>query len=672
MTQKELPLLCHFLYIYGIMKGLLRIILLLVAVSSAIKTSAQNNPYGIDDECYALFQKAENLAGVVSDEEFNLVNDSLLQIALAKGDNKAEVIHYVERLKHLKSGPFSNEERVLKAFEELKAIALSYGYRQYFYYAYELVQNFYYNNGRPNTSIELLQEMQAYAIEQNDAYGMWYSSRYMVSLYTAMNDYVTAKKYILEGIRVYNETDDPTVRRQSISNAYCDLANTYPVLSDSMRINIDKAYEVSMNHNDTLRCIFYMAVIAALDKDVSRYTALRDRCLTDGQLHRISVTAKNMFHFIDEIIEGTINNKDLDDIEALSKIREMKFVVNIAELYGYENAAFRLEKRLMELMELNFAKSNQLNMAELDAKMGNKVLTADLAQKSQQLAHTTLILTIVVTVVLLGLLAFSYSQVIGLRRRRIRDQKMINELTAANRKAEIANAAKNRFVQNMSHEVRTPLNAIVGFSQLLSLPDDALTPEEKQEFSNHIMNNTKILIMLLEDILNTTDMDNGQYKITYDEGEVHFMCRAAITSSEHRLHSGVEMFYEPESEEPFTFRTDPQRVQQILINLLTNACKHTSKGKIVLASSLTAKPGYVTFSVTDTGPGVPADQAEAIFDRFTKLNSFVQGTGLGLSICREIATLMGANVYLDTAYTGGGARFVFEVPVVPPVESKSE
>jgi len=362
-----------------------------------------------------------------------------------------------------------------------------------------------------------------------------------------------------------------------------------------------------------------------------------------------------MFHLIDEIIEGTINNKDLDSIEGLSKIREMKFVVNIAELYGYENAAFRLEKRLMELTENNFARSNQLNMAELDAKMSNNVLTADLARKSQELAHITLVLTIVVTVVLLGLLIFAYSQVIGLRRRRIRDQKMINELTAANRKAEIANAAKTRFVQNMSHEVRTPLNAIVGFSQLLSLPDDALTPEEKQEFSNHIMNNTKILIMLLEDILNTTDMDNGQYKITYDEGEVHYICRAAITSSEHRLHSGVKMLYEPESEEPFTFRTDPQRIQQILINLLTNACKHTSKGQIVLASSLTAKPGYVTFSVTDTGPGIPSDQAEAIFDRFTKLNGFVQGTGLGLSICREIATRMGANVYLDTTYTDGGA-----------------
>ncbi|MBQ9385927.1 MAG: HAMP domain-containing histidine kinase [Bacteroidaceae bacterium] len=648
------------------MKGLFRIILLLVVFSSAVKSSAQNNAYGIDDECYALFQRVESLAGGESDEEFDLVNDSLLQTALAKNDNKAQVIYYVERLKHINKGTIETESRVLKAFEELKTIALTYGYKQYYYYAYELTQNFYYNNGKPNTSIELLQEMQTYAIEQNDAYGMWHSSRYMVSLYTAMSDFVTAKKYILEGIKVYNETDDPTVRRQSIANAYCDLSNTYPVLSDSMRIYINKAYEVSMNHTDTVRCNYYMAVIAALDKDVNKYRELRDRCLADGQLRLISVTARNMFHLIDEIIEGTINNKDLDSIEALSKIREMKFVVNIAELYGYENAAFRLEKRLMELMEANFANFNQINMAEFDAKMGNKVLTADLEQTSQQLARTTLTLTIIVTVVLLGLLAFSYSQVIGLRRRRIRDQKMINELTAANRKAEIANAAKTRFVQNMSHEVRTPLNAIVGFSQLLSLPDDVLSPEEKKEFSNHIMNNTKILIMLLEDILNTTDMDKGQYKITYDEGEVHYICRAAITSSEHRLHSGVEMLYEPESEDPFTFRTDPQRVQQILINLLTNACKHTSKGRIVLSSSLKAKPDYVTFTVTDTGPGIPADQAEIIFDRFTKLNGFVQGTGLGLSICREIATLMGANVYLDTKYTDGGARFVFEVPIVPP------
>ena len=671
MTQKDLSLLCHFLYIYGIMKGLFRIILLLVAFSSAVNMSAQNNAYGIDDECYVLFQRAESLAGSVSDDEFNLVNDSLLHTALAKKDEKAQVIYYVERLKHLTRSLVKDESRVLKAFEELKTMSQSHGYRQYYYYAYELVQNYYFNSGRQNTAIELLQVMQADAIENGDAYGMWYSSRYLVSLYLAMSDYVSAKKYILQAIQVYDETDDPTVKRQSISRSYCDLADTYPVTSDSMRICIYKACEVAKQPTDSLRCAYYLAVIAAIDKDEQRYREYRDQCLADPQLRFVSRTASTMFHLIDDIMEGVIDDKELEDVEALSSMREMKFVVNIAELYGYENTAFRLEKRLMQLLERHLSESNQLNLAELDAKMGNNLLTADLAQKSQQLARTTLTLTIVVTVVLLGLLAFAYSHIIGLRRRRVRDEKMINDLTVANKKAEIANAAKNRFVQNMSHEVRTPLNAIVGFSQLLSLPDDVLSPQEKQEFSNHIMNNTKILIMLLEDILNTTDMDKGEYKITYEEGEVHFICRAAISSSEHRLHSGVEMFYQPESEEPFTFRTDPQRVQQILINLLTNACKHTPKGQIILASSLTAKPGFVTFSVTDTGPGVPADQADAIFDRFTKLNSFVQGTGLGLSICREIAILMGANVYLDTAYTGGGARFIFEVPVVPPEESKS-
>ena len=635
---------------------------LLTVLASAVKTQAQNNPYGIDDECFVLFQRAETMAGFVSDEKFNAVNDSLLHTALAKKDDKAQVLYYVERLKHLNRSLEKDETRILKAFEELKTISLSHGYKQYFYYAYELVQNFYYNSGRPNTAIELLQEMQGYAIDHNDPYGMWYSARYLAMLYLSLGDNVSAKRYILESIRVYNETDDPTVKRQSICRPYCDLAETYPVTSDSARICIEKAYELAFLSTDTLRCHYHMAVMAAMDKDLKRYRELRDYCLAHEQLRLVSSTAAIMFHLIDEIVEGNINDKDLENIEGLSRMREMKYVVNVAEIYGYENTAFRLEKRLMELMEAKFSKTNQINLAELDAKMGNNRLSADLVQKSEQLARRTLTLTIVVTLVLLGLLAFSFSQVVNLRRRRIRDQKMINELTAANKKAEIANAAKTRFVQNMSHEVRTPLNAIVGFSQLLSLPDDALTPEEKQEFSNHIMNNTKILIMLLEDILNTTDMDKGEYKITYDEGEVHFMCRAAISSSEHRLHSGVEMFYEPESEEPFTFRTDPQRVQQILINLLTNACKHTSKGKIVLASSLTAKPGFVTFSVTDTGPGVPADQAEAIFDRFTKLNSFVQGTGLGLSICREIATLMGANVYLDTTYTGG-ARFVFEVPV---------
>lgn len=161
-------------------------------------------------------------------------------------------------------------------------------------------------------------------------------------------------------------------------------------------------------------------------------------------------------------------------------------------------------------------------------------------------------------------------------------------------------------------------------------------------------------------------MDSGNYRIIYEEGECSFMCHEAISSAEHRLQPGVSMKYVSAQEGTFSFRTDPRRVQQILINLLTNACKHTSSGEIRLGYSLEEYPGEVAFFVEDTGPGVPADKADAIFDRFTKLNDFVQGTGLGLSICREIAGRMGGRVFLDTNNTEG-ARFVFVLPLTPPV-----
>ena len=297
-----------------------------------------------------------------------------------------------------------------------------------------------------------------------------------------------------------------------------------------------------------------------------------------------------------------------------------------------------------------------VNQAFLDKALetgDTKSLTLYYAERLKNLSAVTraqrLVITLVISI-LLVILAFFVIYTLHLRR--------------TNEKVRMADAAKTRFVQNMSHEVRTPLNAIVGFSQLLSLPDGSFSEEEKQEFAGHIVNNTKMLTMLLDDILHVSAMDSGGYRIAYEEGEMHYLAQAAISSAEHRLRPGVRMYYAPESKEPYRFTTDPRRVQQILINLLTNACKNTDQGEIRLTSSLTQAPGYVTYAVEDTGPGVPPQQAEVIFERFSKLNEFVQGTGLGLSICRDIAQRMNARVYLDTAYTGG-ARFVLELPLVP-------
>ena len=641
------------------MKRIFSVLAALTALFSA--ASAQNNPYKIDDECYAYFSKAELLAGQDGYEEYA---SKLLSTAIIKGDTKAQTLYYVVELKDVirripneqLSTPQQDKD-VVRAQENLKQVAEKLGFPQYYYYSYELVQNYFFNHGNQVRAMELVQEMQNNAIKRNEPYGEWMGYRYLTALYIAQNDYVSAKKFIRQALDMYYKSTDPTVRKQSVCRLYCDLADTYPVGTDSSRMNVAMAVKAAQVHLDTLRCHYYLARSTALDKNTAEYFRHRDYCLADPSLRVVSSTAPLLFTIIDSMINGDMT-ETLPSVSKLSKIREIKFIANIAEVYGFKDEAFTIEKQLVARNELRLAEVNQSKLAEMNARMGNNTLNAELAYATKEVLQVTRLVMILLTVILLGIVTFLVLHIRTLRQNN-------RKLREANEKVTLANAAKTRFVQNMSHEVRTPLNAIVGFSQLLSLPDGSFPEEEKAEFANHIVNNTKMLTMLLDDILNTSAMDSGNYRINYEDGECSFIAQAAISSAEHRLQPGVSMRYEQDFEGQHFFRTDPQRTQQIIINLLTNACKHTTEGEIALKCSLAENPGKITYSVTDTGPGVPVEQAEAIFNRFTKLNEFVQGTGLGLSICRDIAGKMGGKVFLDTSYTKGGARFVFTLPEKP-------
>lgn len=639
-------------------------ILALMVVATGILTAsilrAQDNPYKIDNTCFVFFQQAEELVGK---EGFKAANELLLQSALAAGDRKAETLYYVEVLKDLTQYPSTdaNDKAVELAQAQLKQIAQQYGFSQYYYYSYQLVQNYYYSNDKIYRTMELVQEMQATAIHEHDQYGLWTGDKYLASLYIEQDDYVSAKPYILRAIHTWHDTTDETVRRQSPTRLYCDLADTYPIGTDSVHINVAKAAKYAKQHLDTVRVTYYQARLNALEGQDAEYRKNRDRFLNDSRFQQVRSYGREFFSLMDAIMDGSVVTR-MADVLALPAIREIKVIANICEKRGLKDFAFEVEKGIVNRMEVAISGTNQSRLSELDVSMGKAALSAELDNKETEVAQMSHLLWIVLIVLLLAVLTSAAIYIIILRNRKRIDQQHIQELEEANEKVRLADAAKTRFVQNMSHEVRTPLNAIVGFSQLLSLPDGSLDPAEKEEFSGHIINNTKMLTMLLDDILNASAMDSGNYRITYEQGEKDFMAQAAISSAEHRLQPGVQLLYVPEEAEPFTFTTDPRRVQQILINLITNACKHTQKGEIRVGSSLSAKPGYLTYTITDTGPGIPPEEAEKIFERFTKLNEFVQGTGLGLSICRDIASRMNANVYLDTTYKGEGARFVFEIP----------
>lgn len=266
-------------------------------------------------------------------------------------------------------------------------------------------------------------------------------------------------------------------------------------------------------------------------------------------------------------------------------------------------------------------------------------------------------------IILLACAVLALSVVLSKTRFRLQDQQReIRQLRQERDEARQGSEAKDIFVQNMSHEVRTPLNAVVGFAQLLSLPPELLTEKERTEYSEHIQHNGDLLMMLIDDILDVSDVKGRSYNITPTTCALHDICNAALASVKYRVKPNIDLKYVSRVPDGYTVYADPRRVQQVLINYLTNAIKHTKEGYIRLVSSLEEHPGMITFAVEDTGEGVPVGQAKNIFRRFTKLNDFVQGTGLGLNICLTLAEKMGGQVYLDTSYTNG-ARFVFSLPI---------
>ena len=247
-----------------------------------------------------------------------------------------------------------------------------------------------------------------------------------------------------------------------------------------------------------------------------------------------------------------------------------------------------------------------------------------------------------------------------IRTKRLKDELEHSEvdLREAKERAEESNRLKSAFLANMSHEIRTPLNAIVGFSDVLVT--GGCSQEDQQHFFDIIKTNSDLLLHLINDILDVSRLEADKVTLTFEECDVIQIARHALASVELSKKDTDNQFVFKSSMDRLFLKTDVHRMQQVIINLLSNANKFTEKGTITLEVNVDKE--MAMFSVTDTGCGIPKEKQKLVFERFEKLNEYIQGTGLGLSICRLIVDKWRGDIWVDPDYEGG-ARFVFSHPI---------
>jgi signal transduction histidine kinase/DNA-binding response OmpR family regulator len=248
-------------------------------------------------------------------------------------------------------------------------------------------------------------------------------------------------------------------------------------------------------------------------------------------------------------------------------------------------------------------------------------------------------------------------------------------LIRAKEAAEASNRAKTEFLAKISHDIRTPLNAILGSADLLSQTPLSF---DQSEYVNMFQRNCRRLVALINDFLDFARIEAGAVRVD----RMPFRIREAVddavaTFRDAAARKGIALAVEIDPMMPAAALGDPLRIQQILVNLLSNALKFTSAGRVdvnVRVLSEASAADKLLFEVSDTGPGIRAQDQDKIFARFVQLtgpSGNLRGTGLGLTICRDLAELMGGEVGV-VSREGRGSTFYFSLPLDPVNPSQTE
>ena len=261
--------------------------------------------------------------------------------------------------------------------------------------------------------------------------------------------------------------------------------------------------------------------------------------------------------------------------------------------------------------------------------------------------------------VLLFMLVVALVYIVQSRRRHLR------EIQKAYKRVLEADQMKTEFIKNVSHEVRTPLNIISGFAQVLTDPDFGVSADERRSIANAMTHNTNVITTMIDEVLELSYGDDLREGTIFKQVRCNELLQSTVEEfCKNNSKANKLLTFDSQLDDTFTMQTQESMIKRIVLQLLDNAFKNLPKkdGRIVLRA--TATTSHLSVIVEDNGRGIPAEKAEEIFERFYKLDTFKEGLGIGLTFSRTLAKRLGGNVYLDTSYEGPGARFVLTIPLL--------
>ena len=416
---------------------------------------------------------------------------------------------------------------------------------------------------------------------------------------------------------------------------------------EAMRL-LDKAKEIAEKYSpervfdiETRRTVSYYTA-GEMDKFLEGYKAYK-KGVEEG---KSSVHGRSLEVYYlasqgktDEAVAMAREELEDESEEAISEIYEKA---------GRWKEAFEAQRRA-------YAANDSVNNVALANSMQgirDQLTINDMEHKS---ARNRLI-ALIAGVILLVMLIMAQLYIVFSRRRHMK------QLNAAYQHALESDKMKTRFIQNVSHEVRTPLNIISGFSQVIADPSLTESVEERQNMASMMQKSAQQITNLIDEIIGLSLIETSTNVVKDDIVKVNQLLESVVAEYEDTVPSKVALRIDSELEPDFCFATNKNMLHRILGALTDNAIKNTEKGNITLKAKTVAQT--LLISVEDTGCGIPADQAENIFERFVKLDSFKQGIGLGLPLSRKLAEQLGGIVTLDTTYYLG-ARFVVTLPFEP-------